>query len=223
MNKPNLSIMKKTFTILFILFTFYSCKNHSAAGYCNAGEEKMREKTGSDNAASRAKYKAAVLDFDSAVNLDDKYVKAYALRALAKSALSDHEGAMADAEKITSLHPDSASSYIFVANIRINDFKDFEGAIKAYDQAIKLQSDIPSIYSLRGYAEKQAKDFAAAIKDYDHAISICPTGNSLLPYLYSGRGLVKVDMNDKSACLDFSKALSLGYTGAQRLIDDNCK
>ncbi|MBB3057254.1 tetratricopeptide repeat protein [Mucilaginibacter gotjawali] len=217
--------MKKSLAILLILFTLYSCKNHSAVDYCNAGEKKMHEKSDvGDDALNKAKYKVAVLDFDTAINLDNKYVKAYALRALAKSALGDHDGAMADAEKITSLHPDSASSYIFVANIRQNDFKDFEGAIKAYDQAIKLQSDIPSIYALRGHAEKQTKDYAAAIKDYDHAISICPTGNSLMPYLYSGRGQVKVDMNDKSgACLDFSKAVSLGYTGAQQLIDDNCK
>ncbi|MFC1478069.1 ankyrin repeat domain-containing protein [Candidatus Margulisiibacteriota bacterium] len=51
---------------------------------------------------------------------------------------------------------------------------DYAGAIKDYDQAIKLKSKYAYYWYLRGNAKLRNKDYAEAIKDYDEALRLNP-------------------------------------------------
>jgi len=54
----------------------------------------------------QGKYKEAISLFDEAVEHNENFAKAYAARALAKRQTGDHEGALADEEKLRELNPD---------------------------------------------------------------------------------------------------------------------
>ncbi|WP_295673817.1 tetratricopeptide repeat protein [uncultured Mucilaginibacter sp.] len=220
--------MKNTFTILLILSTLYACKNKDAVNYFNAGVAKSREKTdvgdsAANETARQAKYKAALQDFDQAIEADNNYILAYENRAIVKRALGDYAGCIADAEKVATLEPDSSSVYIFIGQTKLNQLKDIKGAIAAYGQAIKINSNNPNYYSWRAYAEGQVKDYTTALNDYNHAISISPAGSPGLMRFYRERGILKLDNNDKTGCLDLVKAGSLGDADAQEMINLRCK
>ncbi|MBB3057255.1 tetratricopeptide repeat protein [Mucilaginibacter gotjawali] len=220
--------MKKSFTVVLILFTLYSCKNKDAVNYFNAGVAKAREKTDvgdstANEAARQAKYKAVLHDFDQAIEADNNYILAYENRAIVKRILGDYSGCIADAEKVASLEPDSANVFIFIARTKLEQLKDIKGAIAAYTQAIKINSNNPEYYAMRAMAEGQLNDYTSAINDYSHAIAICPPGSSKIKSFYRRRGDVKLDMNDKTGCLDLVKASSLGDADAQEMISLRCK
>jgi tetratricopeptide (TPR) repeat protein len=228
MNNLYLNVMKKSFTILLILFILYSCKNNTAVNYFNAGVAKAREKTdigdsAANEAARQAKYKDALKDFDQAIEADNNYILAYENRSIVKRALGDYTGCIADAEKLASLEPDSANVFIFIAQTKSNHLKDNKGAIAAYSQAIKINSNNPEYYAMRALAEEQVNDYISALNDYNHAIAICPPGSSNIKSFYRRRGSVKLDMNDKTGCVDLAKAVSLGDADAQEMISLRCK
>jgi tetratricopeptide (TPR) repeat protein len=86
------------------------------------------------------------------------------------------------------------------------DLKDYEGAIKDYDEAIRLDPKYVNAYNNRGIAKKDLKDYEGAIKDYDEAIRIDPK------YMraYDNRGDAKKDLKDyEGAIKDYLQAIEL--------------
>lgn len=84
---------------------------------------------------------------------------------------------------------------------------DFQKAIAAYDQAIKLNSpDNAIVYNNRGTAKHALGDYQGAIIDYDKAIKINPQ----YPNAYNNRGLAKHTLGDyHRAIADFDKAIEI--------------
>ena len=64
---------------------------------------------------------------------------------------------------------------------------DDAGAIKDFDEAIKLDPKYTAAYEHRGYAKTNLNDYTGAIKDFDEAIKLDPNNK----YLYLGRAKAK--------------------------------
>ena len=55
------------------------------------------------------------------------------------------------------------------------DLRDFEGAIKDHDKAIRLHPNLRLPTTGRGLAKYDLTDYAGAIKDYDQPSDLTPT------------------------------------------------
>ncbi len=84
--------------------------------------------------------------------------------------------------------------------------KEFEDALKDFDEAIRLSPTLAMAYSNRGLCKTSLQNFDDAIADLDKAIEL----DSGLMYAYHNKGrvlLLKEDYVGVIAC--FSKAISL--------------
>ncbi|MEK9149008.1 MAG: tetratricopeptide repeat protein, partial [Candidatus Desantisbacteria bacterium] len=96
------------------------------------------------------------------------YGNFYANRGLAKSALKDYPGALADYDQAINLNPNYALAYYNRGNAK-SALKDYPGALADYDQAINLNPNYALAYYNRGNAKSALKDYPGALADYDQA------------------------------------------------------
>ena len=104
----------------------------------------------------------------------------------------------------------NAESYVLIyvnsADEKIKK-EDFYGAILDLTKAIEIEPNNALLYSMRSYPKFVLKDFIGAKSDLNQAIKIDPNKGSF----YKLRGNAKSMLNEnKSACIDWSKAASLG-------------
>ena len=97
---------------------------------------------------------------------------------------------------------------------------DIPGAMRLYDEAIRLSPDYFKAYNNRGIVKAAAlKNFKEAIEDFSRAIQINPDYADA----YLGRGTSKLELNDiAGACQDWQKAMTLGNRQAAMLIQRYC-
>lgn len=207
---------------MFLVAIFaISCKNNPAKKFLDSGQEKMKAST--DSLQRVKNYKAALKDFDRAIELDPDYIDAYEQRAGVRISLDDYNGSLQDCKKILELDPSIKDVYSFVARIKLNH-NDPRGSINAINKFINADTDNPLGYCQRASAESSIKDYNAALKDYNQAIAHSPSNSGSLKTYYNARGLTKYNLNDKNgACDDFHKSLQLGNADAQSSIDFFCK
>ena len=84
--------------------------------------------------------------------------------------------------------------------------KNYPEAIANYDSAIRLDSDNPNLYFLRGSAKRQMKQYKEAIADFNHAISLGST--SSYPYYWRGRMYFTLEQYE-AAIADYNEAISI--------------
>ena len=97
--------------------------------------------------------------------------------------------------------------------------KDYTGAISEYSKALAIDPDNADVYFRRGLSKKEIKDYRGANEDFSKAIEIEPDGS-----YYYARGLSEIEYGRKdNGCLDFKKAVELGYKNAKEAIKENCK
>jgi len=214
--------MKTVFLCLLVSILAISCKNgQSAEDYYNAGVAKMQEK--SDPNDKSGSVKAALQDFDKAIELNPEYADALERRAVIRRSLNDYAGAMQDAEKMTSINPKNKNAFYFIGQSKLFH-QDYAGSIKAYTQALALDTAFAQSYYERGRCEKELNNYDAALKDFNHAISSSNKSDKFYHTFYLSRGELKIAMNDKAgACGDLYVAVSLGDPFAQDLINSHCK
>ena len=84
--------------------------------------------------------------------------------------------------------------------------KDYSGAIKNYNTALKLNPKLAIVYSNRGLAKAKSGDNVGALEDYNKALSINPN----LVFALSNRGNYKSDLEDYVGAIeDYNKVLKL--------------
>lgn len=82
----------------------------------------------------------------------------------------------------------------------------FQNAIEAYNQAIRLNSHLAGAYSNRGESQYQQGNLEGAIADYNQAISLTP--DNALAYLR--RGIARCEQGDvEGAHQDYNQALNI--------------
>jgi tetratricopeptide (TPR) repeat protein len=97
--------------------------------------------------------------------------------------------------------------------------KDYKGAISDYSKALEIDPDNAEGYCKRGLSKNELKDYPGAVADCSKAIEIEPEGS-----YYNARGLCEIKSGQKdSGCLDFKKAVELGYKKAKQASKENCE
>ena len=95
----------------------------------------------------------------------------------------------------------------------LRDKGDFDGAIAAYTEAIRLNPENAHPYSNRGQAHLRKGEFDEAIADYNEAILI----NQKNGCIFYARGYSYWQKGDKGkAKVDFAQAKKLGYKAPRK-------
>ncbi len=107
--------------------------------------------------------------------------------------------------------PGTADAYFRLGWLYDNSGKDFEQAIAAYTQAIKLDPTDAATYNNRGTARYTKGDLDGALADFTQAITLNPTDTAA----YYNRGVARKAKGDlDSAIADYTQALTLNPTDA---------
>jgi tetratricopeptide (TPR) repeat protein len=83
--------------------------------------------------------------------------------------------------------------------------QDFQGAIEAYNQAIKINPNYAEAYYQRGIVRSDLGEKQAALEDYNQAIKINPN----YAEVYYQRGISYVEQDQQKAIADFRRAAEL--------------
>lgn len=99
----------------------------------------------------------------------------------------------------------SATAYIERGLTRYRE-GDYQGAIKDYDEAIRLNPDDADSFYNRGLARYSSKDNQGAIEDYNEAIRLNPKDADS----FYNRGLARYESDDKEGAIkDYDEAIRL--------------
>lgn len=139
-----------------------------------------------------------------------------------KKQKSDYKGAIENYSKAIELKPKYYEAYFGRADSK-RILKDYKGAIEDFTKEMELnpsfKEDVMAFF-YRGFCKDQLKDYNGAIQDYNSAIEIKIV---VKKDAYYERGRSKFSSGDKDgACIDWKKALELGFKVAKELIDKNC-
>jgi lipoprotein NlpI len=128
--------------------------------------------------------------------------EAFANRGVARSAVSDLDGALADFEVALTLNPNSADVHVRRGMLRKGK-GDAKGALEDFDDAIELDARYASVYFYRASLRTDAGDLDGAIADYTGALQFEPA-NALH---YFNRGIIRYLRGDwENARKDFETA-----------------
>jgi TolB-like protein/DNA-binding winged helix-turn-helix (wHTH) protein/Flp pilus assembly protein TadD len=157
---------------------------------------------------------------DVAINLDQKYAPAWALRSLVQNAMAETgltdttEGfrkARDDAERAIALDPTLASAYLALARTQIFYDWDWDAGNTSLTKAAELEPGSVEIFRIRSYLARVVGNLDQAIKLYEQAVALDPLrANSHL-----GRGyLLYVAGRYDQAQAALQKALDLNPQAA---------
>ncbi len=150
-------------------------------------------------------YEQALEDFDYAIELDSKYVRAYTQRGIVYRNLREYEQALVDLNRAIELDPRYAWAYAQRGHT-YRLCKEYPQAIEDFDRALELDPKYARAYIQRGIAYRELKKFEQAIEDFNYALSLDP----LLPWAYAGRGeTYRLCNENEQAIEDFEYALEL--------------
>jgi len=157
---------------------------------------------------------------DKAINLDEKYAPAWALRAsvqnaMAEVALTDPEEgfrkAREDAERAIALDPALASAYLALARTQIFCDWDWDAADTSLTKAAALEPGSVEIFRIRSYRSRVLGNLDQAIRLYEQAVALDP----LRTNSYSGLAyLLYVGGRYEEAQAALKKALDLNPQAA---------
>ena len=182
-------------------------KHIRAAAFYGLGKQKLDAKD----------YADAIVNFDRAIELNPKYLRAHYERGRAQAYLGDYESGIASCTQVLEMDPDEADAYYVRGSLkaRLGNYGD---VIVDLDKAIKLDAQHANAYSNRGgvkfkFGESEAargnteaaqRLYKAAIVDCDKAIEI----DSEYAYAYNYRGMARLSLDDfEGAILDFNRAI----------------
>jgi tetratricopeptide (TPR) repeat protein len=140
-------------------------------------------------------YRAALVDYNKAIQLDPKSVEALQGASQIHANLGEYAPAIKLLDRAIALRPD-ATSYALRAASRLKT-KNQTGAEQDINQAIKLDAQNHALYNVRADMYTQRKQFDKAIQDYDQALRLVPKTErvSILGY-YISRSTAKSNLKD---------------------------
>ncbi|NER07718.1 MAG: tetratricopeptide repeat protein [Okeania sp. SIO3C4] len=127
------------------------------------------------NAHFQAKnYEKAIEDYNQAIKINPQMADAYYNRAYAKQRLADLKGALSDYEKALEFATDETTKIKIYGNRGTihHAVKNYQNALNDYAQVIKLQPDLPQIYSNRANLYYQQGKIKQAIADFRKAADL---------------------------------------------------
>lgn len=113
-------------------------------------------------------YEGAISDYNKAIDIDPKFVKAYNNRGIAKSDLNDFKGAISDYTKAIEIEPNDIFAYCN-RGLAKTKLKDYNGAISDYTKAISLDPQDVNSYMARGLTKHYTGNKKGAFLDWTKA------------------------------------------------------
>ncbi|MBW4616227.1 MAG: tetratricopeptide repeat protein [Desmonostoc vinosum HA7617-LM4] len=162
----------------------------------------------------KADFRGAITAYTEAIRLNSKYASAYYRRGDARVNLRENEKLIiGDYQKAADLffaQGNKADGYRSQGSVRLF-LKDYQGAITALTEAIKLNRNDFAAYGERGRARSNLGDWPGAIADYTEAIRLNP--NDIDSYI--NRGNVRRYSGDsQGAITDFQQVINLSPNSA---------
>ena len=120
---------------------------------------------------------------DAAVNLDERYAPAWALRSLVQNAMAESgltgtsEGfrkARDDAERAIALDPTLGSAYLALARVQVFYDWDWDAGNTSLTRAAELEPGSVEVFRIRSYLSRVVGNLDQAIKLYKQAIALDP-------------------------------------------------
>jgi tetratricopeptide (TPR) repeat protein len=140
-----------------------------------------------------------------AVALDNKYAKAFYLRAQIKFEAKDYKEAIEDYNQAIAAKPDYAYAYNDRGSAKKQN-GDAAGAISDYEKAVQNDNKLFFAYNNLGSARRDKGDNTGAIEAYNKAISIKPDYYMAI----NNRGSAKLNKNEIAGAInDFEAALEI--------------
>ncbi|MBN1284680.1 MAG: tetratricopeptide repeat protein [Anaerolineae bacterium] len=153
-------------------------------------------------------YKAAIADYDLALELDPDFAEVYYRRGRAYSYLEEHRSAFLDATRTIELDPAHARAYN-LRGVALDFFGQYALAVEDYTRAIELGHE-PAVwpYYNRGLAYKSLGEYRLAAADFDTVITLTP-GDAAA---HNERGIAYDELGDhEQAIEDYTQAIALGH------------
>lgn len=189
----------------------------------------------------KGKFKEAIALLSKAIEKDPQNIKALLDRGVDQSIIGNYKSAIEDYSRIIVLDPPNGLAYLNRGKNKIR-LRDYKGAIEDFNRAITIKGGevfymnkvdnsildtrpefdvtMEEIRFERGIAYYNIDSLQKSFSDFSFSIE----KNYSLPDCYYRRGLIYLSYSLKSkACGDWVKARELGYTEAQKLIDEHCK
>ena len=155
---------------------------------------------------SLKQYKQAIADYNTAIDLDPKYARAYNNRGVAYDALGQYEQAIADYNTAIELDHDPLARPYNNRGWAYRNLGQYERAIEDYNTAIDLDPEYATAYNNRGNTYRRLEDYEAALADYGRAIELNPDNARF----YNSRGIVyEKEKQFTLAIADYQEALKL--------------
>jgi tetratricopeptide (TPR) repeat protein len=158
-------------------------------------------------------FDGALADYEQALALDPKFIRALGNRANVKKERQDFAGAIADYSRILELDPQSVQAHILLGEAKRGK-GDFEGAMADYSRAIELEPKFYFAYIGRGMAKAEKGDFNGAINDFTSALEINPEDMLMVSTLRINAKRLKGDLDGAMADVNRMLALDPKFSAA---------
>jgi len=189
--------MKSSIAILVILLFSIFTYAKTADDYFMDGVSKMIAED----------YKAAIHDYNKAIELKPDFVEAYIQRGTAYFKLGDYKAALQNFSKYMESEPIYSYNYFYRLG-RSGTQGDYMEAIQGYSRIISHNPDYSYAYFFRGLAKSALGDYRGAIQDYTRTINLRPD----YAHAYFYRGLANIELLDGEAAIrDFSKFIKFNH------------
>ena len=162
--------------------------------------------------AAKGELDQAILDYNQAIYLNERFAFAYSNRGVAYEAKGDILRAIEDYSKAIALQPDLRAAFNNRCYALAQIGKTAQ-ALSDCNKSLALQSADARALDSRGYVYFRSGRYAEAIDDLNAAIRIDPS----MPTAFYLRGMAKLIMGDGSSQDDLARARTLDKTIAEKM------
>ncbi len=161
----------------------------------------------------------ALADFNKAIELIPQYTRAYYNRGNLFKSEKRFEKAMKDYNKAIALNSKFFRAYNNRGTIFIKE-KNFNRALEDYNKAIKIHPNYCEALSNRGEVYILTQKYSKAVQDLNKAIKLQPDYG--IAYVNRGSAQLKLG-NIEQCCLDYKRAMELGFNQVESVYIENCQ
>lgn len=150
-------------------------------------------------------YEQADSTFRCLIKMYPRFEDAYTARARSYILRGDTVAALDDLSLSLEMNKNQVNAWLMRADIFANQ-KDWEKAMTALDEVVRLDPQLPDLYLNRAYVRYNADDYFGAMSDYNYTIELEP-GNTAAIF---NRGLLRYEVRDMNRAIeDFTRVLQL--------------
>jgi len=155
--------------------------------------------------AEKGQYHMAIINFNSALQLNKKYVHALNNRALVYQAIGRYSDALKDYNQALNFQPQYADAYYNRGSFHLQSGQ-LDAAIFDFTKAINIDPEMADVFNNRGIAWGMKGQYEKSLADFNKALRI----NRKLAEAYCNRGKVyNIYKQYPLAVNDFTEALNI--------------